>query len=62
MKYTDTLKNYAKKLTQKSTKKSLMDELSKKLLRLWFKDKRQETSSIETRCLKHIVKKILLAL
>ena len=44
-----------KKLTEKSTKKSLIDELSNKLLRLEFKS----NNSIKTKCLKHVVKKIL---
>ena len=49
MKYTDTLKNHPKKLTEKSTKKSLMDERSNKLLRLGFKS----NNSIETRYCLH---------
>ena len=53
------IKNYitksTKKVTEESTKKSLIDELSKKLLRLEFKS----NSSIKTNCLKYVVKKIL---
>ena len=44
-----------KKLAQESTKKSLIDELSNKLLRLEFKS----DNSIKTKCLKYVVKKIL---
>ena len=44
-----------KKLTEESTKKSLIEELSNKLLRLEFKS----NNSIETKCLKYVVKKIL---
>ena len=44
-----------KKLTGESTKKSLIDELSNKLLRLEFKS----NNSIKTKCLKYVVKKIL---
>ena len=39
----------------KSTKKSLIGELSNKLLRLEFKS----NNSIKTKCLKYVVKKIL---
>ena len=46
---------HIKKLTKKSTKKSLIDELSNKLLRLEFKS----NNSIKTICLKYVVKKIL---
>ena len=41
--------------TEKATKKSLIDELSNKLLRSEFK----ENNSIKTKCLKYVVKKIL---
>ena len=44
-----------KKLTKKSTKKYLIDELLNKLLRLEFKS----NNSIKTNCLKYVVKKIL---
>ena len=44
-----------KKLTEKSTKKSLTDKFSNKLLRLEFKS----NNSIKTKCLKYVVKKIL---
>ena len=47
-----------KKLTEESTKKPLIDELSNKLLRLEFKS----NNSIKTQCLKYVVKKILPAL
>ena len=43
-----------KKLTEESTKKSLIDELSNKLLRLEFK-----SNSIKKKSLKDVVKKIL---
>ena len=49
------IKKSTKKLTGKSTKKSLIDELSNKLLRLEFKS----NNSIKTKCLKDVVKKIL---
>ena len=45
---------YIKKLIKKSTKKSLIDELSNKLLRLEFKS----NNSIKTKCLKYVVKHI----
>ena len=52
------IKNYitksTKKLTEESTKKSLIDELSNKLLRLDFKS----NNSIKTKCLKYVVKHI----
>ena len=44
-----------KKLTEESIKKSLIDELSDKLLRLEFKS----NNSIKTKCFKYVVKKIL---
>ena len=44
-----------KKLTEESTKKSLIDKLSDKLLRLEIKS----NNSIKTNCLKYVVKKIL---
>ena len=44
-----------KKITKESTKKSIVDELSNKLLRLEFKS----NNSIKTKCLKYAVKKIL---
>ena len=49
------IKKSTKKLTEKSTKKPLIDELSNKLLRLEFKS----NNSIKTKFLKYIVKKIL---
>ena len=47
-----------KRLTEGSTQKSLKEELSNKLLRLKFKS----NSSIKTKCLKYVVKKILATL
>ena len=44
-----------KKQSEKSTKKSLSDDLSKRLLELEFKS----NHSVKTKCLKWIVKKIL---
>ena len=44
-----------KKLTEESTKNSLIDELSNELLKLEFKS----INSIKTKCLKYVVKKIL---
>ena len=44
-----------KKLTEESTKKSLIDELSYKLLRLEFKS----NNFIKTKCLKYVIKKML---
>ena len=44
-----------KKQIEKSTKKSLIDDLSKQLLRLEFKS----NNSIKSKCLKWIVKRIL---
>ena len=41
--------------TKKITKKSLIDELSNKLLKLEF----EKNNSIKTKCLKYVVKKIL---
>ena len=41
--------------TKESTKKSLVDELSNKLLRLEFKS----DNSVKIKCLKYVVKKIL---
>ena len=56
------IRNYitklTKNLTEESTKKSLIDELSNKLLRLEFKS----NNSIKTKCLKYDVIKILLTL
>ena len=49
------IKISTKKLTEKSTKKSLIDDLSNKLLRLEFKS----NNSIKTKCLKYVVKKVL---
>ena len=46
---------HIKESIQKSTEKSLIDELSDKLLKREFKS----NSSIKTKCLKYIVKKIL---
>ena len=45
-----------KKFTKKSTKKSLIEELSNKLLRLEFKS----NNSIKTNSLKYVVKKTTL--
>ena len=47
-----------KKLTEKSTKKSLIDELSNRLLRIEFKS----NNSLKTECLKYVVKHILATL
>ena len=44
------IKKLTKTLTEKSTKKSLIDELSNKILRLEFESK----NSIKTKCLKYI--------
>ena len=44
-----------KKLTEESTKKSLTDKISRRLLQLEFKS----NHSIKSKCLKRIVKKIL---
>ena len=52
------IKKSIKKLTEESTKKSFIDELSNKLLRLEFKS----NNSLKTKCLKYVVKKILPAL
>ena len=56
---TGKMENYItksiKKLTEESTKNSLIDELSNKLLKLEFKS----INSIKTKCLKYVVKKIL---
>ena len=49
------IKESNKKSTEESTKKSLVYELSNKLLRLEFKS----DTSIKIRCLKYVVKKIL---
>ena len=49
------IKESIKKSTENSTKKSLIDELSNKLLRSEFKN----NNSIKTKCLKYVVKKIL---
>ena len=46
-----------KKLTEESTKESLIEELSNKLLRFEFKSK--SNNFIKTKCLKYDVKKIL---
>ena len=43
-----------KKLTEESTKKYLINELSDRLLRLKFKS----NNSIKTKCLKYVVRKI----
>ena len=48
------IKKSTKKLTENSTKKSLIDELSNKLLRLEFKS----NNSTKTKCLKYVLKKI----
>ena len=42
-------------MTEKSTKKSVVDEISNKLLRLEFKS----NNSIKAKCLKYAVNKIL---
>ena len=47
-----------KKLTEESTKKSLIDKLSNKLLRIEFKKKKKK-KTIKAKCLRYIVKKIL---
>ena len=47
--------NEIRRHIKKSTKKSLIDQLSGKLLRLKFKS----NNSIKTKCLKYVVKKIL---
>ena len=47
--------NEIRRHLKKSTKKSLIDQLSGKLLRLKFKS----NNSIKTKCLKYVVKKIL---
>ena len=56
---TGKMENYItksiKKLTEESTKNSLIDELSNKLLKLEFKS----INSIKTKCLKYVVEKIL---
>ena len=44
-----------KKVTEDSTKKNLIDEISNKLLSLEFR----KDSSIKTKCLKCVIKKIL---
>ena len=46
---------HIKESTKQFTKKSLIDELSNKLLKLEF----EKNNSIKTRCLKHVVEKIL---
>ena len=51
----DCIVQSTKKLTEKSTKISLIDEFSNKLLSLEFKS----NNSIKTKCLKYVVKKIL---
>ena len=48
------IKKSTEKLTENSTKKSLIDELSNKLLRLEFKS----NNSTKTKCLKYVLKKI----
>ena len=55
VKYAITLMNQIKKLIEELTKKSLMDNLSRKLLELEF----GESHSIKSKCLKYIVKEIL---
>ena len=44
-----------KKLTQQLIKKTVIDDISNKLLKLEFKS----NNSIKTKCLKYVVKKIL---
>ena len=51
----DIIHNYIVKSTKQSTKKSLIDGLSKRLLGLEFKS----NNSIKTKCLKYVVKYIL---
>ena len=46
---------HIKKSNKESTKKSLIDKLSNKLLKLEF----EKNNSIKSRCLKYVVKKIL---
>ena len=55
VKYAITLMNQIKKLIEELTKKSLIDNLSRKLLELEF----EESHSIKSKCLKYIVKEIL---
>ena len=52
------IKESIKKSTKNLTEKSLIDELSKKILRLEF----NSSNSIKTKCLKYIVKDILPAI
>ena len=49
------IKNHISESNKKSTKKSLIDDLSKRLLELEF----EENQSIKSKCLKFIVKKVL---
>ena len=49
------IKESNKKSTEESTEKSVVDELSNKLLRLEFKS----DNSIKAKCLKYVLKKIL---
>ena len=49
------LNNHISESNKKSTKKSLIDDLSKRLLELEF----EENQSIKSKCLKFIVKKVL---
>ena len=49
------IKESNKKSTEESTKKSLIYELSNKLLKLEF----EKNNFIKTKCLKYVVKKIL---
>ena len=49
------MKESVKKLTEESSKKSLVDGLSNKLIRLEFKS----DNSIKTKYLKYVVKQIL---
>ena len=49
------LNNHISESNKKSTKKSLIDDISKRLLELEF----EENQSIKSKCLKFIVKKVL---
>ena len=55
IKYFGTSKNQIKSQLKNQQKKSLVDELSNKLLKLEF----EKNNSIKTKCLKHVVEKIL---
>ena len=55
IKYLGTSKNQIKNQLKNQQKKSLVDELSNKLLKLEF----EKNNSIKTKCLKDVVEKIL---